>query len=353
MSSVTTQKSLLFLSVAFALAVTPLQNYEESQEAIYRSLLEGVPETVSAFSTTKPSLANEIASSYRYLRDKCPAMSQVDISSPWNLAEWMNMNISAEEWERAPYSFRMNSFKAVSVQKNTETKIEVLGELYDAIPTHPAFLIWVDEGKAKFNTALHSDEYLNAEKADWENVVQDEARLTKYLSHAGRLFMASFIGDKNLPDVKIAIEREDKGWMGLYEPNQLLVLYNFSDGKNAIQTALKADEITAHEFFHVLQDVVKNWTLRGQVANNSAFADAGEKFFYGNHKNLAHISNTVDYDIYKNTFRERLAWYVMDAARPDSVSLQTAAPGWKEDHPLNENGSFPDQGVLPSACNPG
>lgn len=318
----------------------------------YRSLVDQIPDSVVAIGLERPSLKHEISSSYRYLREVCPAMSRVDIKSPWNLAKWMNEKISIDEWRASPYAFRMNSFRAVSVQKNTDIKLEMLGKLYSVIPSHPAFAVWVDDHMAAFNRQLHADKFLQHEKRNWPDVKRSDDRLKTYISHQGELFLKAFLPDQDITGVRVEIVRDPAGFMGQFEESSRTVRFNFSEiGRFAIKDPHTADRIIAHEFFHLIESFIKDWSIEGLVKDNIAFQDMGEKFFYSGRADLAFVSNVTNADIYENTFKERWAYHVMRAAdKPENLYLQTRTQAWLEKNPLPDIKWHSSNDPLPRSC---
>lgn len=318
----------------------------------YRSLVDQIPDSVVAISRERPSLKHEISSSYKYLREVCPALSRVDIKSPWNLAKWMNEKISMEEWRASPSVFRMNSFRAVSVQRNTDIKLELLGKLYSVIPSHPAFAVWVDDHMEIFNRRLHADKFLEHEKRNWPEVEKSDERLKAYISHQGELFLKAFLPDQDISGVRVEIRRDPAGFLGQFEESSRTVRFNFSShGRFAITDPYTADRIIAHEYFHLIESVIKDWSVEGLTKDNIAFQDMGEKFFYSGRADLAFVSNATDVGIYEKTFKERWAYHVMRAAdEPGSLYLQTRTQAWLDKNPFLDDELHFKKGRLPKAC---
>ena len=317
--------------------------------AIYKKYLAQLPAAVGEFSALKPDLADEIGRSYATMREVCPSMRDIDISSPWNLANWLDHNVSEAEWKTAPYNFRKAAYRAVSVQANTKVKTEVLAELQYTIVHHPAYLMWVDDGKERFYHALKKDVFLNHEKADWKNVIKDEARLKAYLAAVTALSIHSYLPGIKTEMPEIIINTDNAWWLGMHQWQNNDILFNFNKD-DGLKTAEMTDRIAAHESFHAVQTIIKNWYLDPSIKQSVFMADAGEKYFYSSSAKLAYTQGSDEQDAYRNTFNERMAYYVMSAAGP-TLYLQTRSPEWIKAHPLTDNEfDHPDRGTLPKAC---
>ena len=341
------------LPIIFAVAASPVAPPPPKPDPVqqYRSLVDKMPASVTALSNVRPSFRHEVSTSYKYLRQACPALSKVGLKSAWDLAKWMNEKITEEEWSNTPYSFRMNSFRAISVQRNTETKLSLLGKLYNVLPSHPAFQIWVDDGIERFNSALHADPYLNKEKKNWKRVNRSDNRLKKYIARVGEIAMESFLPGNEHPELKIEIKREPVGYRGQYQSSAHTVRFNFSKEKGAIKNALTADGVIIHEYFHAIENVIRDWSMGGQLKDNLPLQEMGEKFFYSSRSELAHVSNVTDFNIYRNTFLERWSYYTSRGAKKkEDMNLRTRDQAWIDKN-LVANDKWPsEKGVLPAAC---
>ena len=161
MSLLRIRKGLLASSFAMVAAVA-LSTFAATPTAPdpvaeYRSLLKDLPANIDRISQSRPRLKDEINKSYAELSRTCPALNKVDKRYAWNVADWMTRNVSPEEWKAAPYSFRINSFKAVAVQINSDRKTDVLEELYNNIDLDPAFFVWMDDGRERLTNAILND----------------------------------------------------------------------------------------------------------------------------------------------------------------------------------------------------
>ncbi len=344
---------LVSLSAVFMTAASPVNPPAPQPTPIqrYRSLIDQIPESVASISRERPSLRHEISTSYKYLRQSCPAMARVDIRSPWNLANWMDKKISLEEWKAAPYSFRMNSFRAISVQKNTDVKLRMLGKLYDSIPSHPAFAVWIDDRSEVFSKALAGDKFIAQETKRWAKVRKSDKRLEKYIAYVGKLFVESFLPDSKVSMPDISIEHQPVGFMGQFQPWSQKVRFNFSKDSNSIKEVDMANKVIAHEYFHFIESVIQDWSLKGMLADNVAFKEMGEKFFYSGRSDLAYVSDSTDINIYRNTFKERWSYHVMRAAnKPEKIFFQTRTQAWIDNNPLTPDNKHPETGRLPVAC---
>ncbi len=342
-----------FLSTAFILAASPIAPPAPQQSSIqrYRSLIDQIPASVTAISRERPSLRHEISTSYKYLRQTCPAMAHVDIRSPWNLANWMDKKISLEEWKAAPYSFRMNSFRAVSVQKNTEVKLRMLGKLYESIPSNPAFAVWVDDKIEVFSKNIVKDKFIAQETKHWRKIQKNDVRIKKYISYVGKIFVETFIPDIKVSMPDISVERRPVGFIGQFQPWTNKIRFNFSQENISIKNAKTANEAIAHEYFHFIESIIQDLSIKGLFADNSAFKEMGEKFFYSGRSDLAYVSNATDINIYQNTFKERWSYHVMRAANPpEEIYFQTRTQRWIDNNPLTQDNKHLETGRLPAAC---
>lgn len=341
---------LIFAGATSPVAPPPPAKPDPVQQ--YRSLVDQLPDSVPSYVRTHPSLKDEIPTSYKYLRETCPAMRMVDIKIPWNLSNWMNEKITAEEWKAAPYSFRMNSFRAVAVQKNTDIKTNLLGKIYNNLDFHPAFIVWMDDGKERFNKALDNDPYLRDAKKHWEWTTKKDSRLKKYSAHVGKLLVESFLPGVDLKYPDIHLTTELPGRRGLYAPASNLVFLNIGNADYALKTPYDFDRTTSHEFFHFVELNIRNWFLSGKLQDNIPMKDAGQKFFYSYNGDLAHVADTKNNAIYQNTFHERASYYIVDAVKASKDMLLTSRrPEWIDKNPLADNNQHPENGVMPAACN--
>ena len=343
------------LPVIFAVAASPVPPPPPKPNPVqqYRSLVDKMPKAIVEYINPRPTLRKQIPEAYTYLQKTCPAMRRLDVSIPWNLASWMSNKISTEEWKSAPYSFRMNSFKAVAVQVNSDVKTDLLGKLYETIEFHPAFDIWIDKGKENFNRALHSDPYLMDAKKSWKWIVKKDSRLKKYAKHIGKLVTDSLIPGIPFDDPEITIHRLQNlgNHRGSYIPSQNRIELNISRNKPYSRTPEDLDSTIAHEYFHAIQIAIRNWYISGRLENDDALSDAGKKFLFSYNGDLAHIASDKNYHGYKNSFHERASFYFADAAgKKDSMTLNTREKAWIDKH-LIANDKWPNEkGSLPKAC---
>ena len=347
-------KTISSLSLVFAAATSYIAPPPPRPDPIqqYRSLVDKIPVSVTAYLNGSPSLKKEIPISYKYLRDACPAMRKLDTKSLWDLSDWMNKKITPEEWSRTSYSFRMNSFRAVAVQKNSEVKIHLLGKLYNNIDFHPAFTVWMDDGKERFNQALHSDPYIQDAKKNWEWIAKKDSRLIKYTEHVGKLVVTSLLQDTAFNYPEVHISRTPVGYRGTFKPDSNSIILNLSHQPGAgLRTSYDVDRTTSHEFFHAVQLTIRNWFLAGKLEDNIPLKDAGGKFLYSFNGKLAHVADDINRDVYKNTFHERASFYFSDAAKAkEEMVLVSRTQAWIDNSSTTHDNRLPEAGVLPAAC---
>ncbi len=341
----------LALAGAFALvscgqdSASPEMFYQH----IYQSIVDSLPKTVGLYKDEKPNLPYEIQNSFAYLKATCPALEKIGTKHSWNVSNWLNGKVSEDEWKVAPYKFRMQAFRAAAVQKNTDVKTDLLTKLRRAIDYDPNFMIWVDNGMDNFNKALKHDRFIAAEMANWPNVVKDDNRLKKYFSHLNALYVASFLPHTKVDLPEIIISHEPSEWIGLYKSDKNTISYNFSTGSGLADSANYGNRITAHESFHVVESIIKNWYLDPAIIKSSMMADIGEKVFYESGTDLAYIPLKVNAEAYSQNFKERLSYYAMNINNPDA--LETRKPEWRDSHSLRNNEfDNPDRGTIPKAC---
>ncbi len=343
------------LGIAFSLAAIPFGRGEVDWTAEQKLsyLLSNLPPSVASINKENPKFAQEISSSYNFIRLACPALKKGYIENPWNITHWFNNNVTRKEWIAAPYEFRRAAFRVIAVQVNSEEKIEALGQLNYALADHPLYRKWVDEGKERFNKAFYEDAHLQAEVADWDDVVKDEDRLKKYLADVGQLALDSFLQNENIKAAPVVISRDkNSDWLGLHNNDNSAIYYNFSEGKNTIRDAGMATRIALHENFHSIQHFISLWAQENKFQDSVAFRDIGEKVTYGRDRRLAFIDNVKYLERYKISLLERDPFYVMDAALPaDKMVLYSRDPEWLKQNPMSGSAlDDPQSGVYPKAC---
>lgn len=297
-------------------------------EQKYANLIRSLPANVAEFSRVRPKLPFEIRAAYDSLKEQCPQLSNVDMRDSWNLSNWLNRNITKDEWKNSPYKFRLQAFRAAAVQGNTGVKIELLTKLSSVLPFDPQFIAWMDVGRQRFNSAIRSDEFLIAEKKNWKKVVKDQPRLQEYIVHVQKVFFESFLQRRDiaLPSIEIA-SNPDANWRGGYVSDRNHMKLNFVKGGPNRKNPHELDAVIAHESFHAVQKIIEAWRQQKSHAHDIAFEDAGEKFFYGSDNRLAMILNTENYEGYRQSFKEGSAFYVgQSASSTGSMDMDSLNP---------------------------
>ena len=342
-------KYFLTSSFAAASALMVLPSPPEPQISV-NSPLYFLPSRIESLARFRPRLKNEIHTSYQYLRKTCPALNAVDLKDTWNVADWMKKHISKEEWAASPYSFRMNSYKAISVQKNTSTKTDVLTTLSDTIPYHPDFIIWLDNGRAALKDTIEKDPYLNEKRKNWNKIWKNDEEMKAYANRVGQVIFSVYLPDMINQIPGIAIRRDSEGLervRGYIMNNQ--VALNFSENGASLKTWQQVDRTTSHEFFHIIHGLLGAMARSGKLDHNPALKDAGIKYIYSADPGLAQIPSQKDIKGYRASFHERAAFYVASVFDDKPFFLSRDENGTKR-APVSEFGRFSEEGILPSAC---
>jgi hypothetical protein len=288
-------------------------------------ITRNLPENLAPFIRQDPSFVAKVDDARQGLLQACPALREINFNNQWHLANWMNQNISSDEWHQAPLQFRELSYRAISVQRPTVMKTNVLEKLNPTLVDHPNYMRWVNLRTQQYIEQIANDEALRRARIDWPLMSVEQKLQT--LRYASGIMMRSFMPQSpfEIPEVNSTLTNAN--YSGLFVYATRTIAFNFTPKNNPnIDLNVNFDyamKIATHETMHAIQIDV---THLGQMLEQNKIESpntesvsvdfiqhAGQRYSLSLYPSLAYVTFEDDAEGYASNPLERLALIVQNS----------------------------------------